>query len=626
MIKYSQGGTWLIKKLFIMEGSVFPTSFFIALPCAICAAVVRYLINEDYLRAFESADSILTESQAFGGFSFLVGFLVVFRTSQAYSRFWDGCTFTHQMRAEWFDACSALVAFCKHSEESVAKVDRFKGTLIRLFSMLHALALAELEVINTNADQFSEVNAFRFDVIDPEGLDVQTLYHIKNSGSRVELTFSWIQCLVVDNIRTGVLSIPPPILSRAFQEIANGMVAFHDAIKITYIPFPFPYAQTCDCLLVMHWLLVPFVTSQWVSTPLWAAVFVFVQVFIFWCLNLIAIEIENPFGTDPNDLDGKDMQEEMNRHLLLLLMPHTIRTPQLSERACTFDGARQSDFIESFRRNSMYLVWDAIGDDVDDGSSGAVTSDRVGHNYFMGGTGGHHPQTTPRPRVHLAKQHSLLSFRGVSQDTLDLPPPQDGSQHTSSIQRSSTHSALRTGESKESPMSPRDSDDSRSAEPHVKQPKKISFESTRRNLMRSSSKREIGNVNPGGKSLPLAAFMRDNKNSQSRSPQQGPAPPLIETRESFERRSSDPGGSQDGSATPSRTQGSKDPPSLSPSHQESFPVALSGGSSRRSRLGGPDFIPSEHEPPSPDRSLYEPPDVDSAVADTVSQRSFGYYV
>eukprot|EP00971_Amphidinium_carterae_P270820 5374284-Amphidinium_carterae.1 len=30
----------------------------------------------------------------------------------------------------------------------------------------------------------------------------------------------------------------------AREEIANGMVAFHDAMKITYIPFPFPYAAS----------------------------------------------------------------------------------------------------------------------------------------------------------------------------------------------------------------------------------------------------------------------------------------------------------------------------------------------------------------------------------------------
>jgi len=35
-----------------------------------------------------------------------------------------------------------------------------------------------------------------------------------------------------------------------------------------------------------------------------AFIFVALQVFILWALNFIAIEIENPFGTDANDIDG----------------------------------------------------------------------------------------------------------------------------------------------------------------------------------------------------------------------------------------------------------------------------------------------------------------------------------
>eukprot|EP00971_Amphidinium_carterae_P256919 5100645-Amphidinium_carterae.1 len=46
---------------------------------------------------------------------------------------------------------------------------------------------------------------------------------------------------------------------------------------------------------------------------------------------------------------------------------------------------------------------------------------------------------------------------------------------------------------------------------------------------------------------------------------------LCQTRESFERRSSDPGGSQDGSATPSRTQGSKELLSYKPAQQADLP-------------------------------------------------------
>merc|ERR550532_1098574 len=109
-------------------------------------------------------------------------------------------------------------------------------------------------------------------------------------------------------MKQDILSIPPPILSRCFQEIANGMVAFHTSLKISFVPFPFPYAQTCDLLLMVHWICAPFVFNQWTKTPFWSFVFVFIQVFVLWTLNFIAVEIENPFGEDANDLDGTFMQ------------------------------------------------------------------------------------------------------------------------------------------------------------------------------------------------------------------------------------------------------------------------------------------------------------------------------
>eukprot|EP00971_Amphidinium_carterae_P108138 2140811-Amphidinium_carterae.1 len=293
-----------------MRGSVFPSALVLAVPAAGIAALLRWLMNEqkafEWLVGFEGGST--RDTQAWAGFNFLVGFLVVFRTSQAYTRFWDGCKSTHMMRAEWFDACSALTAFMRHSKEEPGKVMEAKNILVRLFSMLHAAALAELEEVN--GEDVSHIRAFSFKLIDVEGIDEESLMTLKRSPFKVELIFEWIQNYIVECISSGVLSIPPPILSRAFQESANGMVAFHDALKITYIPFPFPYAQTCDCLLTFHVLVAPVVTSQWVNSPVWAGLFVFVTVFILWSLNFIAVEIENPFGTDANDLDGEFMQED----------------------------------------------------------------------------------------------------------------------------------------------------------------------------------------------------------------------------------------------------------------------------------------------------------------------------
>mmetsp|Transcript_47620 Transcript_47620/g.101940 ORF Transcript_47620/g.101940 Transcript_47620/m.101940 type:complete len:613 (-) Transcript_47620:106-1944(-) len=424
MITYTSGGIWYFLKLFQMRGSVFPSAMVVAIPCTFLAAVLRIFIDRGDLGWITAEDSILKETQAWAGFSFLVGFLVVFRTSQAYSRFWDGSSATHRMRAEWFDACSSLMAFCRHSTGLEAEVSKFRNILIRLFSMLHACALAELEEVNAELVNIEQVHSMHFDLIDPQGLDEESLLTIKHSNSKVELIFTWIQFTIVDNIKTGVLAIPPPILSRSFQEIANGMVAFHDAIKISYIPFPFPYAQTCDCLLVLHWMVVPFVTSQWVTQYYWAAIFVFIQVFILWALNFIAVEIENPFGADANDLDGAYMQKELNRHLMLLLQTETLTCPGLSSAAmvveqCPLDQVRLESFIEA---------WGSCDSDEDPAAmtcrmetihAGPRRSARM-HDTVSSGRGSNHLDLGWRFTTRASQAPSLMSEENRSRSAASL--------------------------------------------------------------------------------------------------------------------------------------------------------------------------------------------------------------
>jgi len=308
--------------LFQMKGSLFPLSFLTAAPCAAFAGGLKHF-------KVIGQTEILNDNTLWGGFSFLVGFLIVFRTSEAYSRFWGGCTATHQMRAEWSDAASAIMSFCKHSTAPEKEILHFKHIVIRLFSLLHTMALGDIE----ECEDIEAMVAFDLELIDPNGLDKETWRALSRSHHKVALVFQWIQSVIVENIRTGVLSIPPPILSRVFQELANGMVALHEASKISTIPFPFPYAQTCDALLVIHWMLTPFVTCQWANGIFWTVVFSFIQVFVLWSLNNIAVEIEHPFGTDANDLDASQMQIDMNTHLLLLLEDTAARIPTLSSEA-----------------------------------------------------------------------------------------------------------------------------------------------------------------------------------------------------------------------------------------------------------------------------------------------------
>eukprot|EP00418_Pyrodinium_bahamense_P062211 CAMPEP_0179078698 /NCGR_PEP_ID=MMETSP0796-20121207/35262_1 /TAXON_ID=73915 /ORGANISM="Pyrodinium bahamense, Strain pbaha01" /LENGTH=451 /DNA_ID=CAMNT_0020776013 /DNA_START=29 /DNA_END=1380 /DNA_ORIENTATION=+ len=385
--------------MFQCSGSVFPTSFCAALPCAVITAVLKILVDRGQVGQFisDSENGILEDNACWSGFTFLVGFLIVFRTSQAYNRFWDGCTSSHRMRAEWFDACSALCAFCKYARADSEAVLRFQHVLVRLFSMLHAVALADTE--DCQSGGIDEVRAFRYELVDVMGLDTDSLNAITQSDAKVELVFQWIQQLIVENIDNGVLHIPPPILSRAFQEIANGMVAFHDAIKISTIPFPFPYAQTCECLLIMHWLVAPVVISQWVSTPWWGAIFSFLQVFVYWSLNSIAVELENPFGRDANDIDARKMQEEMNRHLLLLLDPRTKKTPSLVGGIARCLGSEETCWeVTATGQQSLYEIWPQIKAESLRSDPPAKTSQ---HSAISGGNGAHEWAETPKDRCAL---------------------------------------------------------------------------------------------------------------------------------------------------------------------------------------------------------------------------------
>jgi len=361
----------IVRNLFMLNGSVFPFATKIAFPVGAICAIFELLDREDIFRIQPEGTDIMNESAVWGGFTFLAGFLIVFRTSIAYSRFWDGVTSTHKMRAEWFDATASIFAFCKHSSvdatpELADKIDLFQNTLVRLVSLLHAVALAEIEDFGhehgnaEESEQWRMVKAFTLDLIDDCFLDDTSLMAIKNTHAKPELVFQWVQQLVVENIKTGVLSIPPPILSRSFQELANGMVEFHEAQKVSSIPFPFPYAQTCDFLLVMHALMTPVVMTQWVNSVFWAFVFTFIQVFIMWSLKAIAVELENPFGEDANDLDDKTMQEEMNTQLELLISKPCQRTPRLKDWV---PNARtpESKAGDTFKKAcSLMVAWERI--------------------------------------------------------------------------------------------------------------------------------------------------------------------------------------------------------------------------------------------------------------------------
>ena len=54
----------------------------------------------------------------------------------------------------------------------------------------------------------------------------------KSDGEKVEAVYTWIQCFIVRNIKSGLLNMPAPIATRVFQVMEQGMSEYQQVLLI----------------------------------------------------------------------------------------------------------------------------------------------------------------------------------------------------------------------------------------------------------------------------------------------------------------------------------------------------------------------------------------------------------
>merc|ERR1719479_753524 len=72
-------------------------------------------------------------------------------------------------------------------------------------------------------------------------------------------------------------------------------------------------------MLLIHAFVTPLIAAANASTPLQASTVAFIIITSFWGINYIAVELEQPFGDDLNDLPLKEMMKDLNISLSQLL-------------------------------------------------------------------------------------------------------------------------------------------------------------------------------------------------------------------------------------------------------------------------------------------------------------------
>eukprot|EP00930_Biecheleria_cincta_P072411 TRINITY_DN59818_c0_g1_i1.p1 TRINITY_DN59818_c0_g1~~TRINITY_DN59818_c0_g1_i1.p1 ORF type:complete len:537 (+),score=70.33 TRINITY_DN59818_c0_g1_i1:85-1695(+) len=327
---------WQVRFIFQLRGSIIAKASSWAIPSTALALILHY---------YGRRDVDLNMSQ-FSSYNFVLGFLVIFRCQQAYSRFWEAGTIIQRVRGNWFNAISACFAFCSPAPEDEQAVLKFKHTLIRLGSLLYAAALQQIGICDDE----------HFEIIDVEGFNEASLKYLGESSDKALVVLQWMQQLIMKAQASGVLKVPPPILSRVFQELSNGIVGIVDAQKITDIIFPFPLAQLVSMMLIAASVISPITLSFVMTSPIWCGVLNFITVFCFFGINFIAAEIEMPFGDDPNDLPLHSLQICLNSSLIQLLDTHMCTCPEfeLTETSLYCTTYPCPDYLTSAEQHKVF--------------------------------------------------------------------------------------------------------------------------------------------------------------------------------------------------------------------------------------------------------------------------------
>lgn len=328
---------------------------------AVCTGILQHLIfiESDYAPR-------IPDKFAMHAVGVVVGFAAVFRTNLGWARYWEAVTQLHFMYSKWGDAYSQIFAFASvtiersltQGLEGQAKAKRLEERLQRLlrnFTLMSAIAADSLahgdtERMEHRKGLWQKQVVKREELTREEDPDANTMpvftdgmaacpgrhnsvgsvrstpnewsrsqYIIQEMPQEVEMEIlhsstdrpSLVMYWIIHDLAemSSDLAIAPPIQSRMYQELSNGMLALNQAQKIADVPFPFSYAQLMSILITCYTCFIPVYVAVFTQSSIAGPIMAFFLFQGMWGINLSATELENPFGSDVNDITLVDFHD-----------------------------------------------------------------------------------------------------------------------------------------------------------------------------------------------------------------------------------------------------------------------------------------------------------------------------
>jgi putative membrane protein len=267
-----------------MRGSVVPR----LLPRLVVVAIVGGLATWAY-----DHHGVRIPSIAHSLIGVALGLLLVFRTNASYDRYWEGRRLFGAITNRSRDLARQLGAFAPGDEHREARRD-----VARLISLLYATIV---QSVRKERDLTPLVSKLQGD----ERARLEATSH------RPTLVASWISARIDTLVRSGVLSETQRLLLDG--NLTTIVDSLGGAERIVKTPVPFAYAQHIKIFVLLFVFTAPFAMSESMHgyTPLASAILGFA----LFGIDEIGVEIEDPFGTDANDLPLEAIGETIERNV-----------------------------------------------------------------------------------------------------------------------------------------------------------------------------------------------------------------------------------------------------------------------------------------------------------------------
>ena len=219
-----------------------------------------------------------------------LGLLLVFRTNASYDRYWEGRRLLGGFVNRSRDLARQAAAYIDGTPEGLEERREIARLLSVFFALLRQYLRKERDLDALGAELTADEKSALADL-----------------PVRPALASVWITRVLAKSARGGRLT--PERLHLMDTNLTALVDIWGGAERIMKTPIPFAYAQHIKSFLMLFCFTAPFAMVEQMKwyTPIAASVLAFGM----FGIDEIGVEIEDPFGYDPNDLPLDAMNQRL---------------------------------------------------------------------------------------------------------------------------------------------------------------------------------------------------------------------------------------------------------------------------------------------------------------------------